>query len=67
MSSEAHVYPPPAGLMKDAHVSGMAAYQARCDEATRDYEGYWARQARELLSWHTPFRKVLTSDTPPLR
>ena len=65
MSSDAHLYEPPEALKQAAHVSGMAAYQALCDEATRDYEGYWARQARELISWHTPFRKVLNADTPP--
>ena len=26
------------------------AYQALCDEAERDYEGYWARLARELIA-----------------
>jgi acetyl-CoA synthetase len=65
MTTEAKVYEPPAELMKNAHVSGMAAYRALCDEAANDYEGYWARQARELISWRTPFRKVLNSDTPP--
>ena len=29
-----------------------------CDEAERDYEGYWARLARELISWKTPFTNV---------
>ncbi len=68
MSAEARpadLYPPPAALAKEAHVSGMAAYQALCDEAARDHEGFWARQARELISWRTPFRKVLNADTPP--
>jgi len=65
MSSDAHLYEPPEALKQAAHVSGMAAYQALCDEATRDYEGYWARQARELISWRTPFRKVLNADSPP--
>jgi acetyl-CoA synthetase len=43
----------------------MLAYQALVDEAARDYEGYWARLARELISWRTPFRRVLNADTPP--
>ena len=51
--------------MKNAWVSGMPAYQALVDEAARDYEGYWARLARELISWRTPFRRVLNADTPP--
>ena len=43
----------------------MPAYQALVDEAARDYEGYWARLARELISWRTPFKRVLNADTPP--
>ncbi len=65
MSSEPHVYPPPAAAVKGAWVSGMPAYQALCDEAARDYTGYWARLARELISWRTPFKKVLNADKPP--
>jgi len=65
MSAEQHVYPPSAEAMKDAWVSGMPAYQALVDEAARDHEAYWARLARELISWRTPFRRVLNADTPP--
>src|SRR5436190_17864971 len=65
MSAEQHVYPPSAGAVKGAWVSGMPAYQALVDEAARDYEGYWARLARELISWRAPFRRVLNDDTPP--
>ncbi len=38
-------YAPPAALAANAHVSGMAAYEALCQEAATDYEGYWARLA----------------------
>jgi len=65
MSAEVHVYEPPESAMKDAHVSGMAAYRALCAEAEADYEGYWARLAREFLSWRTPFTKVLNADDAP--
>src|SRR5678815_1980212 len=65
MSAEQHVYSPPAKAIKDAWISGMPAYQALVDEAARDYEGYWARLARELISWRTPFRRVLNADAPP--
>jgi acetyl-CoA synthetase len=65
MSAEQHVYPPSAAAVKNAWVSGMPAYQALVDEAARDYEGYWARLAKELISWRTPFRRVLNADTPP--
>lgn len=59
------LYPAPEGLAKAAHVQGMAAYEKLCAEAAADHEAYWARLARELLAWKTPFTKVLnTSDAP---
>ena len=63
--STAHVYEPPERAVKNAWVSGMDAYLKLCDEAERDHEAYWARLARELLSWHTPFTKVLDADNAP--
>ncbi len=63
--SEHHVYHPSASIVSNAAVSGMAAYQALCDEATRDYEGYWARLAREFVTWKQPFTKVLNQDKAP--
>jgi len=65
MSAEAHVYQPPEGLVRNAWVSGMDAYRALCDEAERDHEAYWARLARELISWRTPFRTVLNEEKAP--
>jgi acetyl-CoA synthetase len=64
-ASETHVYPPSAAAMKGAHVSGMDAYHQLVAEADADYEGFWARQARELLSWKTPFTKVLNASDAP--
>ncbi|HEY8242462.1 MAG TPA: acetate--CoA ligase [Casimicrobiaceae bacterium] len=34
-------------------------------EAARDFEGYWARLARENLAWHRPFTKVLDESNAP--
>jgi acetyl-CoA synthetase len=45
----------PTPEMKDAHVSGMAAYDKLVAEAEADYSGYRSRLAREFLSWKTPF------------
>ena len=63
--SETHVYPPSAEWQEQAHVKGMAAYKTLVAEAEADYEGFWARQARELLSWQTPFTKVLNDSDAP--
>jgi acetyl-CoA synthetase len=56
---------PPQGLQATARVSGMAAYEALCAEAHADYQGFWMRQARELLSWHKPFTQGLDESNPP--
>ncbi|HSD42539.1 MAG TPA: acetate--CoA ligase [Burkholderiales bacterium] len=62
---ETRVFPPPADLVKNANVSGMAAYKALCDEAERDFEGFWGRMAREHISWKKPFTKVLDESNAP--
>jgi acetyl-CoA synthetase len=64
-ATELKTHQPPAALVSAARVSGMAAYQALCDEAAADYEGYWARLAREFVSWKTPFTKVLDDSNAP--
>ena len=64
-STQTKLYYPSEELVKNAAVSGMEAYKALCDEAERDYEGYWGRHARELLDWQTPFNTVLDESNPP--
>jgi len=61
----ATVYQPSAEFVKNAHISGMPAYAALCQEAENDYEGYWARLAKEFISWKTPFTKVLDESNAP--
>jgi acetyl-CoA synthetase len=64
-SSALTAYPPAEAFVKAAHVSGMAAYHALCQRAETDYEGYWADLAREVVSWKTPFTKVLDESQAP--
>ncbi len=64
-ATELATYQPPEAFVRNAAVSGMAAYEALCKEAEADYEGYWARLARELISWKTPFTKVLNDSEAP--
>ena len=64
-ATELKTHQPPAALVAAARVSGMAAYQKLCDEAAADYAGYWARLAREFVSWRTPFTKVLDESNAP--
>jgi len=62
---ENRVFEPSADFVKNANVSGMSAYNALCNEAADDYEGFWAKLARELLVWHKPFTKTLNEDNAP--
>ena len=61
----ATVYQPSADFVKNAHISGMPAYLALCKEAETDYEAYWARLAKEFITWKTPFTKVLDETNAP--
>ncbi len=63
---ETRVFQPAAAFVQQANVSGMAAYQALCNEAAQDYEGFWARLAREHIVWRKPFHKVLDESRAPL-
>ncbi|HTS53133.1 MAG TPA: acetate--CoA ligase [Burkholderiales bacterium] len=63
--NENRVFPPSSEFVKQANVSGMIAYQALCDEAARDLEGFWARLAREHVLWHKPFKRALDESNPP--
>jgi len=63
--SSSKTYAPPPAVVKGAHVSGMAAYQKLVDEAEADYNGYWARLAREFVSWKTPFTRSLDDSEAP--
>lgn len=53
-------FPPPKEFQDDALVTDDSLYA----EAEADFEGFWAGQARSLLSWTKPFSKVLTWQSP---
>ncbi len=59
------LYLPSDAAVKAARVSGMAAYERLVAEAANDYEGYWARLAREMISWKKPFTQVLDASQAP--
>ena len=62
---ENRVFPPSEASMAGARIKGMDAYQALCDEAEKDYEGFWARLAKEYVVWNKPFTKVLNESNAP--
>jgi acetyl-CoA synthetase len=59
MTAEGRHFPPSPEFVAQA-----TATQALYDEAERDYEAFWARLARERLSWDTPFEKTLEWELP---
>jgi acetyl-CoA synthetase len=62
---ENRVFHPSEAFVAQANVSGMAAYQALCQEALQDYSGFWGRLARETLQWKKPFTKILDESQAP--
>lgn len=54
-----------AEFVAGARVKSFAEYQALCQQAEEDYEGFWANLARERLTWHKPFTQVLDQSNPP--
>jgi acetyl-CoA synthetase len=62
---ENRVFPPTEATVKRARISGMAAYDALCEEANRDFEGFWARLARDNAVWTKPFTKTLDESKAP--
>jgi acetyl-CoA synthetase len=63
--SEKRVFPPSPAFVKQANISGMDAYRKLCAEAEKDFEGYWARLAREHVLWHKPFTQTLDETKAP--
>src|ERR671933_685223 len=53
-------FPPPDDFKKKALVVDTSMYE----EADQDYEGFWARQAAELLDWSTDWHTILEWDLP---
>ncbi len=53
-------FPPSDEFVKQANASDRSLYE----EAEADYEAFWARQARELVTWHKDFDTTLEWDLP---
>ncbi len=57
---EERTFPPPADFAARALVNDRSLY----DEADADFEAFWARQARELVSWSRDFDTTLEWELP---
>ena len=62
---ENRVFPPREATVAAARISGMDAYKALCDEAERDFEGFWSRLAKEHVVWSKTPTQVLDESNKP--
>ena len=62
---ENRVFPPSKEFSKHAAIGSMSQYQAMCKAFEQDYEGTWARLAKENLYWKKPFTKILDESKAP--
>lgn len=62
---ENRVFQPPPAAQQGARIAGMPAYEALCREAESDFEGFWARLARENVQWTKPFTRTLDESNAP--
>src|SRR5438093_11841649 len=58
--AEGRTFPPPEWFKKDALVVDAEIY----DEANADFEGFWARQAADLLDWDAEWHTILEWNLP---
>ena len=57
---EDRTFPPDSDFVKKALLNDSSHYE----EAVFDYEAFWARQARELISWDKDFHTTLEWELP---
>jgi acetyl-CoA synthetase len=57
---ENRTFPPPEGFKKDALITGAEVY----DEAEQDWQGFWARQAADLVDWFQPWDTIVEWELP---
>jgi len=60
LSFEQRKFPPSASFVATAHANNRDLFV----EAESDHEAFWARQARENVTWGTPWTKVCEWDLP---
>ncbi len=59
------LYYPNKELFKDAAIKSMDEYWDLVKQAEEDYEGFWAKYAKEKIDWFKPFTKVLNEENAP--
>lgn len=62
---EDRVFQPPKAFSKKAAISSMKQYKAMCQAFENDFDGTWAKLARETIYWKKPFKTVLDESEAP--
>jgi acetyl-CoA synthetase len=62
---ETRVFPPPKAFAAKARLGSMEAYHAMCKEAEANDAEYWAKHARQEISWKKPFARALDESNAP--
>lgn len=62
---ETRRFEPSEAFRTQANVSGMEQYNQMCAGAHDEYEAFWVRLAKELITWKTPFTKGLDESNAP--
>ncbi len=60
LASENRTFPPSDAFKKDTLVAGTFLY----DEASQDYQGFWAKQASELIDWFQDWDTICEWNLP---
>ncbi len=57
---ESRTFPPPQGFKDQALITQASIY----DEAERDWQGFWARQAADLVDWYEEWHTIVEWELP---
>lgn len=49
---------PPARMAKTSYINDFEEYKTMYKRSINDPNGFWAEQARELLTWFRPFTEM---------
>ena len=63
-SHENRVFKPSKQFSKTAHIKSLAEYKKLYNESIKSPEKFWAKQAKNELTWFSPWKKVLQWKVP---
>ena len=59
------IFYPNRELFKDSPIPNMESYKRLVEEFEKDYEGTWAKFAKEKIDWFKPFDTILDESNAP--